>query len=187
MKKTLAALVLLAAALVGCASEKSAPAPEAAPSPVTKPVAAPAKTEPTRAQAAARYLEIVGPINKYGQTTYKKKCGKAHDYLTGKTNETFQSDGEIMSDIVACYRDLDKLGRTMVRELETATWPAEARGDIAEAISFEQAQLYAGEQIIKADSMSELFQAYNNWPADNGASDRVRARLGLPYYKTTNQ
>jgi hypothetical protein len=162
------------------ATSASSPTSDSSPSPPSGTTASTGQAVLTREQAAKRYLEIVAPVNKAGAPIAVGKCGDAHRFIRGESNETYMSNGEMVTALRACYKRVLAPTERWISELQRTAWPVDAREDIQDLISFEQVQLHCSRQVTRATTYEELDKAYQCWPPKDESADRVRARLGLP-------
>lgn len=185
---TITVAVLL---LAGCGGSKDgttgtppASTPTAAPvaastTPTVPPTVAPKPATPavlTRAQAAKRYLEIVKPYNDAAGTA---RC-KALDEFEVEGGEWPPADhrdwpGEEKVG-KACFKTYLATTTKEIQDLQATLWPVDAKDDMADLISLDQAYLHCWRAASKVSASA----TYQCLPQDDGSADRVRARFGLP-------
>jgi len=180
----LAAAAVLAVAGCGGNSPPAAPGTTAV-SPTTPtstpstPAAKPVPTTPvtlTRQQAGARYLTLIKPVNAvFGEGT---KCLANEDvFVDGGTWPDDHPDRVVR----ACFKRYVPLSESWIAALQTTAWPVDAKADIADLVSLEQARLHCAKQAARAASYEAMAEVYSGcFPEDDDSADRVRARFGLP-------
>ncbi len=183
--RAIAVVAALAVALGGCAGKDAARESSATPSTslptptvVATPSTPPTPAKPatlTRVQAGQRYLALVKPVNAVFE---EPKCKESEDiFISGGTWPNDHPDRVVR----ACFKRFVPLHEKLIAALQTTAWPVDARADIADMISINQAQLHCAKKASRAatyDAMSEVYAGC--FPEDDGSADRVRARFGLP-------
>lgn len=187
-----ASIIAAVLLLTGCGSSDGASSdhptsstPSAAPVAVsTTPAPKPAPTTPTtltREQAAAKYLALAKPANAVFDDP---KCKAAEGFMID--GGTWPPDGhpeygehayKVLRD---CHKRLVPLYQAIIKAEQTTPWPVDAKADVADQISLDQAFLYCLGKSSKATSSSAMYKALECFPEDDGSADRVRARFGLP-------
>jgi hypothetical protein len=179
---------LLAAAglvLTGCgAASKSPVAQPSVTAATTAATATPSTATPaapttpatlTREQAGQRYLALVKPVNAVFD---EPKCKESEEiFISGGTWPNDHPDRVVR----ACFKRLVPLAERWIVAMQTTAWPADAKADVADLISLEQARLHCEKKGARAASYDAMDEVYAGcFPEDDGSADRVRARFGLP-------
>lgn len=153
----------------GCSTDHAAPPPPAAAPTAT--AAAADSAERTREQGAAKYLEIVTPIN-----AGMDKCLPVLNPVLD-SEEASPSD---LREIRAACADMPKVNRQFAEDLASNAWPAEAREAIGQLIDETRFDQLAWQDAATARTTDELFDPSHPFSEDDTAADLVRAHLGLP-------
>ncbi|TCC01325.1 hypothetical protein [Kribbella soli] len=148
------------------------------PTPIQTPTPSATASTPatlTREQAGKLYLAITKPVNAVFE---KPECRDNEEvFLSGGTWPSDHPDRVVR----ACYKRMLPLAERWLVLLQTTPWPADAKGDVADLISLEQARLHCVKQGTRATTYDAMAEIYSNcFPQDDGSADRVRARFGLP-------
>ena len=146
--------------------------------PSATPSVAPKASTPsalTREQAGQRYLALVKPVNAVFDDP---SCRESEDiFISGGTWPNDHPDRVVR----ACFKRFVPLSEKWIRGMQTTAWPVDARADVADLISLEQARLHCAKKASRAatyDAMAEVYAGC--FAEDDGSADRVRARFGLP-------
>ena len=182
MRNTIIAL-LAVAALAGCSGETPAaqqtPSPTPSPTPSVTPVTSPSPATLTREQAGRKYLAMIKPVN----AVYDRAdCTAAEDYMVNggswdRTKYSYEHADQILR---VCYKQLIPLYTTQIQTLQSTPWPADAKQDIVDLVSLNQAFVHCLRQAVKGSTAQQMYTALECFPPDDGSADRVRARFGLP-------
>jgi hypothetical protein len=182
-------MALAALIVVGCGGKaepdaQGTPSTTATPTVSTSKPATTAKPTPTtltREQAAKRYLAIIKPANAVFD---EPKCKQSEDFLLNggswPPDDHPDWDDRAYRILRACYKRLVPLYEQSINAFQTTAWPADAKEDMADLISLDQAVLHCIRQGSRATSDSDMEEVFQCTPKDDDSADRVRARFGLP-------
>ena len=170
-RRSIAAILIAAAALAGCSSAPeaarplaaavTAPEPSPAPSPAPSPTPSPTPTALTKAQAAKIYLDAVTPLNKaFGELNAALKAGDL---------ERIRSAAKVCT----------KANRVFLVALTDTPWPrgVQKHADkVAEVTAGYQSAFTA---LANAKTLEEVDAATATLSLDNSQAQLMRVKLGL--------
>jgi hypothetical protein len=183
---TMALAALILAGCGGKAEPDAQEAPSATGTPTvsaskTTPIPKPSPTTLTREQAGKRYLALTAPINAVFD---EPKCSQAEDFMidggTWPPDAHPSWDDQAWRILRSCYRRIVPLYAAWDRAAASTPWPVDARADVADLISYDQAIVYCMKKGAQAKSEQDIVDVFTCIPKDDGIADRVRARFGLP-------
>ena len=164
-------LPLLALLLAGCGGGGEVVAVQTAAAPASTAAASPTPTVLTKAEAAQRYLQIVGPYN----TAVAKlnAIGKqyGHAPTTAKVPASYRKQAAVVV----------TTGRAFISGLMSTPWPADVKGTAVEVADEFAPDVSLYLELSKASTWGDAETAFATIPnRGNGAAQKIRVQLGLP-------
>jgi len=160
------AAVLLLAGCGGGTEQVVSTAPLA----TTTASASPTPTTLTKAEAAQRYLAIVGPFNRGMQKRINLEKAYNGKSMTAKVSAAYRSAAA--AEVVST--------RKFMADLLATPWPADVAPTAQQIVDEVSKEVTGVLGLSKAKTVQDLQDAWSNTVVSNAGAQKIRVQLGLP-------